>query len=339
VATILEAEQLVAGNQRLELSDSAAQVVGPSIGGTLLQLAGGAMATAVDGLSYLISAVAIWRSRPTRPVVRPADGAETVRIGLLASMGEGLRRVAGDRVLRDLAGSTGMFNLGTGMMLAVVVLFATGDLGLDAAGFGLVYGIGNLGFIIGALTVGALTRRVGIGRAFAWSTYVGALAMIIIALAGGVAGALILLAGRFIGAIAAPWFNVNALSLRQARVSDAIMGRVNATFLFIDWGPLPIGSLLGGALAGAFGPRVALGTAAACGVIGAIWIRLSPASRLADMGAVAAAATTAAADSGIAAPAGATASTEAAPATIPDGAETDDGSDRREPPFDRPMVA
>jgi len=33
------------------------------------------------------------------------------------------------------------------MILAVVVLFATRDIGLDAAGFGLVYGLGNIGFV------------------------------------------------------------------------------------------------------------------------------------------------------------------------------------------------
>ena len=331
VATILEADQLVAGNQRLELSDSAAQVVGPSIGGTLLQLAGGALATAVDGVTYLVSAVAIWRSRPTHLVERTAEEADAAAIGLVAAIGEGLRRVAGDRVLRDLAGSTGMFNLGTGIMLAVVVLFATGDLGLDAAGFGLVYGIGNLGFIFGAVTVGALTRRVGVGRAFAWSTYVGATAMIVIAMAGGVLGALALLAGRFIGAVAAPWFNVNALSLRQARVGDAIMGRVNATFLFIDWGPLPVGSLLGGAIAGMFGPRVALATAAACGVAGAVWIRLSPASRLVDMAALGPAGPAAAG-----APVTGSGEPEAVSAAATDPA---DGVDVADPPIDRPLVA
>ena len=325
VAMILDADQLVAGNQRLELSDSAAQVVGPSIGGTMLQLAGGALATAVDGLTYVVSAVAIWRSRPSHVAERTPEAVDTAGMGLVAAIGEGLRRVAGDRVLRDLAGSTGMFNLGTGMLLAVVVLFATGDLGLDAAGFGLVYGVGNLGFIVGALTVGALTRRVGIGRAFAWSTYVGAFAMILIALAGGVIGALLLLAGRFIGALAAPWFNVNALSLRQARVDNAIMGRVNATFLFIDWGPLPLGSLLGGALAGVFGPRVALASAAACGVIGAGWIRLSPASRLVDLGGLASGSDPALAPS------------VSGPATVSATAAVD--SDEVDPSTDRPMVA
>ena len=64
MATILAADRLVAGNQRLELSESAAQVVGPTIGGTIIQLFGGAAAAAIDGISYLVSAVAIGASRP-----------------------------------------------------------------------------------------------------------------------------------------------------------------------------------------------------------------------------------------------------------------------------------
>ena len=39
-AVILPADQLVAGNQRLELSDSGARIVGASIGGTLVALKG-----------------------------------------------------------------------------------------------------------------------------------------------------------------------------------------------------------------------------------------------------------------------------------------------------------
>ena len=313
VATLLEADRLVAGNQRLELSDSAAQVVGPTIGGMILAVFGGAAATALDGVSYLVSAVAVAAARPDTPTepVRPA-----VRIGLVDGIGEGLRRVAGDRILRDLAGSTAMINLGSGMLLAVVVLFATTDLGLGAAQFGLIYGLGNIGFLLGALSVGVLTNRLGIGRTFAWSTYVTALAMILIALAGGTAGVVLLLAGRFIGAAATPLFNVNALSLRQARVSDAIMGRVNATFLFIDWGPLPLGSLIGGLLATGFGPRAALVAAAVCGVVGAAWIALSPAARLTSL-----------ADLAGDRPAGAR-STD--PAT---------DADERGPAYDPPMVA
>jgi MFS family permease len=281
LAGILPADRLVAGNQRLELSESGARVAGPGIGGALVEVVGGAAATALDGISYVVSGLAIAASgRPARPA--PATRAH---VGLVESMGDGLRHVMNDRILRDLAGSTAIFNLGSGMILAVIVLFATHDVGLDAAGFGLVYGVGNVGFVLGAMVVGALTNRFGVGRTFAWSSIASAGAMVLIAVAGNGTGVVFLLAGRFLGAVANPIYNVDALSLRQARVSGAIMGRVNGTFQFLEWGALPVGSILGGVLGAVMGPRAALAAAAVCGVASAIWIASSPARRLTSVAA------------------------------------------------------
>jgi hypothetical protein len=92
-----------------------------------------------------------------------------------------------------------------------------------------------------------------------------------------------LLAGRFVGAAATPIYNVDSLSLRQARVSHAIMGRVNGTFQFLEWGALPVGSLVGGVLGAALGPRAALAAAAICGIASAIWIATSPARHLTSL--------------------------------------------------------
>lgn len=276
VAGILSADRLVTGNQRLELSESGARIAGPSIAGTLVELAGGAVAIFVDAASYIVSAIALVGSpRPAK-----ADKPVSSEVGLLDGMGDGLRRVAGDRVLRDLAGSTAVFNLGSGMILAVIVLFATQDVGLDAAGFGLVYGIGNVGFVLGAMAVGASTSRFGVGRSLLGTAYLSAVAMVLIAVAGPGVGILLILAGRFVGAVATPIYNVNLLSLRQARVDDAVMGRINGTFQFIDWGVLPLGSLLGGAIAAALGPRAALDAAALCGILSAVWLQVSPVRRL-----------------------------------------------------------
>lgn len=276
LAVILPSDRLVAGNQRLELSDSGARIAGPSIGGTLLQLAGGAVAIFIDAASYIVSAIALVRSPRAVDAGRPA----AAHVGLVRGIGDGLRRVAGDRVLRDLAGSTAVFNLGSGMILAVIVLFATSDLGLDAAQFGLVFGVGNVGFMLGAIAVGASTRRLGVGRSLLASSYLSAVAMVLIAAAGPGAGILLLLAGRFVGAVATPVYNVNVLSLRQGRVDLAIIGRVNGTFEFIEWGVLPIGSLLGGAIAAALGPRATLDAAAVCALLSAAWLSVSPARRL-----------------------------------------------------------
>jgi MFS family permease len=276
LAVIVPADRLVGGNQRLELSESGARIAGPTIGGTLLEIAGGAMAIFIDAASYVVSALALVASGKPSGARKPAS----TEVGLVGGIGDGLRRVAGDHVLRDLAGSTAVFNLGSGMILAVIVLFATHEMGLDAAGFGLVYGIGNIGFVFGAMVVGAATRRFGIGRSLLGTSYLSALAMTLIAIAGPGPGLLLLLAGRFVGAVATPVYNVNVLSLRQARVDDAFMGRVNGTFQFIDWGVLPLGSLLGGVIAAALGPRAALDGAAVCGLVSALWLSLSPVRRL-----------------------------------------------------------
>ena len=276
LAVILPADQLVAGNQRLELSDSGARIVGASIGGTLVALVGGAVAILIDAASYTVSAIALIGFGRAVDASRPTSAGA----GLLGGIGDGLRRVAGDRVLRDLAGSTAVFNLGSGMILGVIVLFATQDVGLNAAGFGFVYGLGNVGFLLGALAVGVLTSRFGVGRSLLGSAYLSALAMALIAVAGAGPGILLLLAGRLIGAVAAPIYNVNVLSMRQARVEDTIMGRVNGTFEFIEWGVLPLGSLLGGAVAATLGLRAALDAAALCGILSAIWLSVSPARRL-----------------------------------------------------------
>ena len=77
----------------------------------------------IDAVSYVVSAIALLGSpRPAK-----ADKPASSPVGLLDGMGDGLRRVAGDQILRDLAGSTAVFNLGSGMILAVLVLFATQD--------------------------------------------------------------------------------------------------------------------------------------------------------------------------------------------------------------------
>ena len=154
---ILTDDRLVAGNQMLELSESGARVAGPSIGGAILQ-AGGAAAAALDGISYIVSALAIAGLRADPPTTPPLH--ERTDDSFLDRNGRGAR-ARRDRILRDLAGSTAIFNFGSGMILAVLVVFATHDVGLDAAGFGLVYGLGNLGFILGAGAVRALTDRLG----------------------------------------------------------------------------------------------------------------------------------------------------------------------------------
>ena len=62
----------------------------------------------------------------------------------------------------------------------------------------------------------------------------------------------------------------------QAITPDRMLGRVNASIRFIGMGMLLLGSLLGGALAETIGLRWTLVVGAGSGVLGAIWLMLSP---------------------------------------------------------------
>jgi MFS family permease len=43
-------------------------------------------------------------------------------------------------------------------------------------------------------------------------------------------------------------WNVVTVSLRQAIIPDALLGRVNSVYRFVAWGAMPIGAVLGGAV-------------------------------------------------------------------------------------------
>ncbi len=70
--------------------------------------------------------------------------------------------------------------------------------------------------------------------------------------------ALIMMLGQLLFGMGVSMFSISTISLRQVIVPDALQGRVNATFRFISWGSLPLGSLIGGMIGGAMGLRFAL---------------------------------------------------------------------------------
>ncbi len=170
---------------------------------------------------------------------------------------EGVRLVLGNPLLRALAASSATFNLFDSVLFSVYVLYMVRALGLSAGAIGLVFGLGGVGGLLGALLVGPITRRVGLGRTLTAAVILAALAEILIAAAGGPAlvAASILTGAEAIVEFGAVIFAINAVTLRQTRTSEQLLGRVNATSRFATWGVGPVGALLGGALGQAVGLR------------------------------------------------------------------------------------
>jgi len=140
--------------------------------------------------------------------------------------------VARDPVLRGLVwGAMGLAAM-WGVFGATWLLFVTEELRLDPATVGVVAALGGFGSLLGALLAERATRRYGLGRVVVTSLLLAALGNLLIPLAP--AGLPLVAVGflvgqQLIGDTAVTVFDVTEVSVRQARVGDRELGRVNAT--------------------------------------------------------------------------------------------------------------
>jgi len=196
----------------------------------------------------------------------------------MAEIGEGFRFVLRHPLLRPITATTATFQLFGGMFDALLALFITRELDLPPATFGLVYAIGSASGLIGAASGARLTRRAGLG----WMIVVAASAIgagwLTMSFAKGVPAIAfaILAAGFVVAGLGNTLYNIGVASLSQAITPDRLLGRMNATRLFIGWGTLPIGSLIGGFLGEAIGVRTTLLVAGIGLASGFLWVALSP---------------------------------------------------------------
>ena len=119
---LIERSDLIEGNSKLQVSESAAQIGGPPLAGFLIQVVGGAQAIAVDAFSFLVSAVAILAIRKPEPEPRPSTAAGVS--GFLPEMKEGVEVVFRSPYLWRIAGCTATSNLGSNMLFAVFLTLA-----------------------------------------------------------------------------------------------------------------------------------------------------------------------------------------------------------------------
>ncbi|WP_129297985.1 MFS transporter [Streptomyces lydicus] len=275
---LLPKDQLVPGNGALETIRSSAQVAGPGIGGGLVQLLGAALAIVTDAAGYALSALFLWRiKRPESLPERRPDAS------LRRDIGEGLRFVCGHRLLRVIAVTTGLGNLFAAVLMATQSVFLVRVLGLAPGLVGLVLAASAVGGLAGALCAGRLAARFGQARLIWLSPLVTGPFAVLWPLSGRGAGAALFALGSGVVFFGSVVYNVAQVSFRQTVCPPRLLGRMNATLRFLMWGTLPLGALAGGALADAFGARVALVWCAAGFLAVPLPLLLSPLRRMRDL--------------------------------------------------------
>lgn len=269
---------LVEGNGKLEVSRSLAQVAGPAAAGALVALLTAPLTIALDALSFVASAACLALIR--RPEAAPATARQRRNLG--REIAEGLRFVAGHRLLRTLVGVNALGNLCGGALFAQQILFMVRTLGLPPAGIGAILAVAGPSGLLGALVVAPATRRLGVGRTLLAGTVLFTAGDFALAFAGGSrlsTVALLVLAQALIG-VGSPLYNITAISLRQALTPDRLLGRVTASARLVSVGTLPLGALLGGALSERFGVRATLVVAAVGMLLPLVWLVRSPVGAL-----------------------------------------------------------
>jgi MFS family permease len=189
---------------------------------------------------------------PSSPAPSSLPSTPTVWRGLWAEIAEGLRFLLGHRLLRAAVLLVSASNLAVMAGEAILVLFATEELGLGSRGYGLLLAAGAVGGLPGSLLAARVGGRVPPGRVIVGGVLAGAVVMAGFGLASDpwVAG----VAFAVTGAVWGVW-NVTLMSLRQAIVPDRLMGRVVGAIRLVGFGTIPLGALLGGVVARTFGLR------------------------------------------------------------------------------------
>jgi MFS family permease len=275
---LIDRDLLVEGNANLQASESVSQIAGPSLGGVLIQVLTAPYAVLVDAASFLWSAawVAAIRARAEKPL-------RSKETDLRREIGEGVRFVLGNPLLRAIALCTGTSNLFSSIAEAVIYVLLARQLHLSAGWIGLISSTSAVGGLIGARMATRVAARFGQGPAI-W------MSVLVIAPTGFVApfvhrgwSLVALAAAQVLMWAGVVVYNITQVSFRQGLCPPALLGRMNATMRFLVWGTLPLGGFLGGVLGATIGVRETLLVVAIGGSLAFLPVYLSPLRRMREL--------------------------------------------------------
>jgi MFS family permease len=259
IPQILQRDELIDGNAKLQSSAAFAMVSGPGIGGAVAQFLGIATGVLLDAASFAVSAVCLLATHTGEPEHKPTGPGR--HIG--QEIRDGVRFLLHDPYLLPLAVFTSALSLGISSSDSLMIVFFVRTLGVTSTVTGIVIGLMGVGGLFGAFISSRLVRRYGSARAMLICRVLLASAILLPLTTRGVgllfsAGWLTVNAGIASG-------NVISASFRQARCPAEMRGRISATYYTMTYSGMAIGGVFGGALGTFLGVRPALWVT--CGIV------------------------------------------------------------------------
>ncbi|MEX2462550.1 MAG: MFS transporter [Paenibacillaceae bacterium] len=274
--SIIKKENLPEGNSKLEGSRTVTQVLGPSMAGVLIQLITAPIAILVDIISFIISACFFSNIKVTES--KPQIAKQNIWLQIF----EGLKVIISNPFLRSISFSTAILNFSRSAFEAVYLLFVVKTLSLNPAQIGMVYGFGSMGSLLGAVIANRIAKRFGIGASIVGSCVLIGIGFSLVSFASDslfLSIPLLILAQAFTGMGNTVYF-INQVSLRQAITPNNLLGRVNASQIFISRSAMPLGGVLGGIIGSCFGLRFSIAITSIFSFLAVLLLISSPVRRV-----------------------------------------------------------
>jgi MFS family permease len=238
IPSLVNQDDLVTANGRIQASYSGASVLGPLLAGALVAQVSLPALMLIDAFSFLLSSFSLLLIKK-----RFNTGEKRAPTSIRSDVVEGLRYVLSHPVLRNISIMMAMVNFVGTTAYAQLIYFA--KVRLQASDFqaSLLYSAGSLGVVILALAAGPLRKRWSFSTVALGALMLEGILTVVFSLMRMYWMAAVL--WTLIGGLGI-LFNINTSSLRQAIVPNHMLGRVITIAGVLAWSAIPLGSLLGG---------------------------------------------------------------------------------------------
>jgi dTMP kinase len=178
----------------------------------------------VDGVTFIVSAVIIWRLPIPRTYDRKGESVDWT--ATFRDIVEGIRFIRHNRLVRGVIIGIGVGIIGGGAMVPLGPLFAQDVLGGGSAEFGVLMSALGFGAAIGVVTLVAIQKRVPRETVFQFTVMASGAALVAAATTSSIVPAALLVA--LVGAFAGSSY-VTGFTVLQENVRDELRGRTFAT--------------------------------------------------------------------------------------------------------------
>jgi predicted MFS family arabinose efflux permease len=279
VPSLIGVDRVVDGNSKLATSSSIAEIGGPGLAGSLVQLVSAPFAILVDAVSFAVSAISLVLIRSPEPPRPPRTSATPMRHEIV----EGLQLVRRHRVLRAMALRSVVAHVAGSFYGVLYVIYLVRELHLSPFLFGVVVSAGGVGSLVGSFFAARVIARFGLGPSLIATAIGASMLGILTPLAQGplIVATTMVLIPQLVGDGLQTIEGVAEISLIQGMIPDVILGRVNATLNVFSHGvAYPIGALIAAAVGGWIGVRGGIAIGWAGMAISILLLVLSPLPRL-----------------------------------------------------------